>query len=97
MTILNDLEIAQSRIKNAIVKLEENPNKDLINELLDACAELEFNYKNEFCAGCDADFGDEQGTTYEDGISLEYYIESSSWHKISKVIRQLRDIGKYNE
>ncbi len=88
MTIVNDLEDAQRLIEIALRDLKDTPEKVAIANLIEACMMLEENYK-EFCTACDQDFYDKEGTTYRDGISLEFYIESSLWHNVSKALREI--------
>lgn len=91
MTIINNLESAQQYIDAALHDLKETPEKDALNSLLNACENIDTYYKETFCASCDSEYGDEkEGYTYENGISLEFYIEASWWHDVSKAIRLLR-------
>lgn len=99
MGLTRDLETAQVLISRVLVDLKENPETDALTDLLDACESIDRYYKEHFCAGCDFDFDKKIGTTYEDGISLEFYIEADWWHDISKAIRILRPekINKHGE
>jgi len=92
MSVSYDLERAQHLIQRAIDDLKEAPEKETIAELLDACEAVDRHYKERFCHECDLDYGEEEGTTYEHGISLEFYIEADWWHDISKAIRKLRPV-----
>lgn len=92
MSMMDDLERAQNLIQRVITDLNEEPEKEALTELLDACESLDRYYKERFCAECDLDYGEEPGTTYEHGISLEFYIEADWWHTISQAIRKLRPI-----
>jgi len=88
MSIKDDIEIAQRYLQKVQKGIEDTPNLEALNELMEALIPIEMHYRD-FCEGCDQDFGDEPGTTYEDGISLEYYIEASWWHEVSLALRKL--------
>ncbi len=88
MTIVNDLEEAQTYIEFALREIKATPEKADMADLIEACMKLEEHYE-EFCKGCDQDFYEEEGTTYRNGISLEFYIESSLWHNVSKALREI--------
>jgi len=90
MSITNNLQIAKSHLLFALKELETNPKQDSISELLDAIEVIEENYRDRFCPNCNSDFDEKKGDTYENGISLEFYIESAQWHDISKAFRKLR-------
>lgn len=88
---LQKLERCKLHIEQVIEDLNAVPSdKVLIAELLDALAPLEERYED-FCQGCDEDFGEAPGTTYQDGTSMEFYIESNDWHRISLVLRKIRN------
>jgi len=89
LIIVNNLETAQKYIAQALTDIKENPEQDALVNLLDAIQALEWHYQD-FCEGCDVEFDEEKGTTYRKGISLEFYIESSLWHDVSKAFRLIR-------
>jgi len=89
MSIKQDIEIAQAYLKKVKRGIEDTPNLEALNELMEALIPIELHYRDNFCAGCDRDFGDEPGSAYEEGISMEYYIESSWWHDVSLALRKL--------
>lgn len=84
------LEQAQRLIDSALTDLKENPEIDAVDTLLDACESIDLYYKNRFCKEMDSEYNDPEGTTYEHGISLEFYIEADWWHDVSKALRILR-------
>lgn len=69
--------------------LEQN---EAIRELIDACLTIESYYKT-FCNECDEDWGEKPGTCYNQGVSMEFYIESDWWHDASLALRKLE--GKF--
>jgi len=91
MTVEYDLQKAQNLIVHAIKDLEAAPEKSAIVELLDAVEAVDNYYRDRFCAELDDDYGEGKGSTYEHGISLEFYIEADWWHDISVALRKLRD------
>ncbi len=90
MSAIYDLKIAKLYIDNVLTDLKENPEQTTLTDLLNACESIDRYYKEGFCAECDVDYGEQEGTTYEHGTEMEFYIESSAWHDISKAIRVLR-------
>jgi len=86
-----ELKRAQNIIQQAAKDLESAPEKADIVELIDACERVDLYYKERFCEELDADYEEAEGTTYENGISLEFYIEADWWHDISLALRKLRD------
>lgn len=84
-----DLKKAKQYLDNVIVKLDEAPEKIEIAELIAACQKLD-NYYADFCEEIDEEYGDEKGTAYKNGFSLEFYIESDNWHEISLALRRLK-------
>ncbi len=91
MSYEDDLVDAKNIIGNAIKAIKENPKQPAIADLLDALEVIDEHYRD-FCVGCDADFDEKPGYTYKHGISLEYYIESSWWHDVSKALRVIRPL-----
>jgi len=89
MSSINRLEKAQELIDIVIQDHKENPDHDILIQMLDALEVIEDHYR-EFCEGCDKDFNFPDGDTHEKGINLEYYIEASWWHDVSKQLRLLR-------
>jgi len=90
MSISYDLERAKNLIQNVIKELEEAPEKKAIIELINACEAIDRYYKERYCAELDLDYNEPDGTTYEEGICLEFYIEAEWWHDVSKALRKLR-------
>jgi hypothetical protein len=86
--IINDLERAKTLIESSIKGLNENPDKVLIKELIDACRAIEFKYKA-MCNSIDENSGDPKGSNYDEGPSIEFEIEADDWHPISKCLRKL--------
>jgi len=86
-----DLVRARRLIEDVEEKLKEAPELEAIVELLDAVEKLDNNYRDCFCHDCDLNWGEEPGTTYEGGTSMEFYIESDWWHDVSMALRKLRD------
>ena len=89
MSIKDNIEYAERYLAKAKEDIEKNPDIDTLSELLDALFVIENYYRDRFCPECDEDFGEDNGTTYEEGISLEFYIEAVWWHDVSKAIRKL--------
>lgn len=69
-------------------KLEDTPEINLIRDLLDAIRGFDAIYK-EACDNFDLDFGETPGTSYNEGMTVEFYIESDDWHQVSLALRQL--------
>lgn len=88
MSIKDNIENAERQLQFAKQALDETPNLEAISELLDALIPVELYYKYRYCMGYDLDY-QEEGTAYEEGTSMEFYIESSWWHDISKALRKI--------
>jgi len=90
---LSEVEDNLIRAKNLIdVSLNDlrtAPEKADISELLDQVQKLD-NYYKEWCDEFDTDDEAELGTTYRDGIWVEFQIEADWWHEISLAFRKLR-------
>lgn len=67
---------------------ESSKNYDIL-ELLSVLKELDEQYRD-WCSEIDDEYEEEIGTTYENGISLEYYIEAETMHTISKLLRKIK-------
>ena len=95
MNIDGKLTVALNYINSAKNDLEEaeNANKQLIAELIHACETIDAHYKT-FCNELDRyDYDQPEGTTYEEGIRLEYQIEADWWHDVSLALRKLRSLS----
>lgn len=86
------IDVAIKHLEEAKDTIAETPDKDFISSLLDALRTIEEYYKYEWCPEQDEDVGNPKGTTYEDGTSIEFYIESDLWHRVSLQLRKLIDI-----
>jgi len=86
-----NLEKAQQCLTQVESDLNNAPEIADIVELLDAVEAVDNYYRDNFCLECDANWGEEPGNTYEDGTSMEFYIEADWWHDISLALRKLRD------
>lgn len=86
--ITNDLKRAKSIIEKSIKDLEEKPDQILVKELIEACKAIEPTYKK-MCDDSDEQCCDPKGTSYNDGISIEFYIEADQWHIISECLRKM--------
>jgi len=86
--IVQKLTNAKAYIDYAIDLLNETPEKNALAELIQACKALD-NYYKEYCDGIDEDRGESIGTTYNEGISMEFYIEAEAFHDISLALRKL--------
>ena len=60
-----------------------------ISDLINLVRKLNVQYFD-WCTGIDDEYDQPHGTTYEDGISLEYYIEAEDMHKLSKLLRKIK-------
>jgi len=89
-TVLWNIEQAKRLLSTVEEDLKNAPEKANITELMEACEKLDRYYKSRFCAEIDSEYGEEPGTTYEDGISLEFQIEADWWHDISVALRNFR-------
>lgn len=88
MILADQLKYANSYITKAINLLDENPTEDALCDVLQHCKALDEYYKK-WCAEQDEAYGDPKGTSYKDGVSMEFYIEAEFWHEISLALREL--------
>ena len=86
--ISNKLNTAKRNIDAALELLAKTPEKNAILTLIEACRAVDERYQ-EFCEEQDDAYGQPIGTTYQEGINLEFYIESDAWHTISCALREL--------
>ena len=70
----------------------ENAKKQALIDLIEACEAIDAHYK-EFCDWNDEEDGIKFGTTYEEGMNVEYQIEASWWHDVSLALRKLRSLS----
>lgn len=91
MTMQNDLQHAINVIQSVKVQLTQTPETSAIVELIKACEHLDEYYKR-MCDDMDLDSDDPEGTTYQEGISIEFYIEADLWHDVSVQLRKLREL-----
>jgi hypothetical protein len=90
MTIpLDYLKTTALYLKRAIEVLEETPSLTINADLLQALEQIDLRY-NEWCNTMDMQWGQTEGTSYEDGISMEFYLEATDWHKVSVILRKLK-------
>jgi len=89
MDVAWELEQAKSLIDRALLRIENAPEVSALITLIEKCESLDAHYKRA-CEEVDLDNGDEIGTAYEGGFSMEYYIESDWWQEISEALRVLR-------
>ena len=94
MNINGKLTVALNYIRSAQNDLNdtENANKQAIAELIEACESIDANYR-EFCEWNDDAYGEPIGTTYKEGINIEYQIEADWWHDVSLALRKLRSLS----
>lgn len=90
MEINERLIFAKNYIDAALKDLNEAPEKNDIAELLYLLKELDAYYK-EWCTEHDEETGEDEGTTYEHGVSLEFYLEAEDMHDISLALRKLEN------
>lgn len=90
MEINERLIFAKNYIDAALKDLNEAPEKSAIAELLYLLKGLDTYYK-EWCAEHDETVGDDEGTTYEHGVSLEFYLEADDMHDLSLALRKLEN------
>jgi len=89
MSIEYNLKQAQHQIQGCIDLLNMIPGKVEMAEIFEILRRLDEDYKR-WCDEYDEQYGDGAvGLTYEEGISLEYYIEAETMHDLSKLIRKL--------
>lgn len=87
------LERAKTHIQCALDSLEKEPEKGVVNDLIEACQEIDQDYE-EFCSEVDIDCNCSPGDTYKNGVSLEYQIEAEWWHKVSLALRKIEKARK---
>jgi len=88
MSLSDRIHHAKHQLNLVLEELAKVPDKSELVDLFEALTNLESRYI-EFCESCDEGQGQELGTTYRDGISLEFYIEAEVWHEVSKALRKL--------
>jgi hypothetical protein len=85
MTIDENLDTARITLNNAIELLKAAPERSAISDLIMACEVIDAQYKqmceDTYQSGKDA---------YENGVSIEFYIEAEDWHEVSLALRKLR-------
>lgn len=89
--LTDQLEEATRLIQEVAKSLEDSPEHEKSQAakfLIEKCEIIEERYK-EYCEECDDSFGYEPGTSYKEGVNMEFYIESSDWHQISLALRVL--------
>lgn len=93
-------EINQQAIKNAISILENvlhrmdvEPAAGAITDLVEACKVIDDHYKM-YCEEFDVDDDVPRGTTYNEGVNIEFYIEADWWHDVSLALRKLGVLDK---
>ena len=94
MSLRNKLDTAEACIQSAKEELDRVSNLEAIAKLMEAIRPVDRYYKNDFCKELDKDYGEPEGTTYKDGISLEFYVEAADWHNISLAFRELDNDSK---
>jgi hypothetical protein len=82
------LQTAKRYLDAAIQDLETAPEKTALVDLLRAIRSID-NYYKDWCDEIDEENNDTQGTTYEEGVSMEFYIEADWWHDVSVALRKL--------
>ena len=94
-SIIDKLETAKYMIQEGINKLEEAPERSAITDLMQVLKEVDLNYKYE-CDSIDEQTGIEYNGAplYEVGMNSEFYIEGTTWHRISLLLRKLDDNSK---
>ena len=85
------VEQAVTRLTKALERIDNEPALGVITDLIEACEEIDRHYKA-MCDETDDYHKDPVGTSYENGINIEFYIETSWWHTISLALRKLREI-----
>ena len=89
-SIKSDLQKVAGLEEWALKDLEADENIGAMPDLLRALLALEEHYK-EFCLSMDDNYQEPDGTTYRDGINIEFYIEASDWHDISVALRKWQE------
>ncbi len=83
------LVMASQLLNSVLDDFKDAPEKIAIVELINAVRRLNVKYFD-WCTEIDDENGEPHGTTYENGISLEYYIEADEMHNLSKILRKLQ-------
>jgi hypothetical protein len=94
MNILKTLKYMRLRLDKTIELLEAEPTLDEISELLEWVGAIDRYYQQEYCDENDEAYGLKPGTSYEQGINSEFYIESDDWHQISLAYRNIMNRNK---
>lgn len=71
-----------------IDELDDEPKVGQVIDLLHSCQVIDAYYKH-LCDETDHFDGVAEGTSYENGINIEFYIEASWWHEVSLALRAL--------
>jgi hypothetical protein len=85
----HELEIAKTQIDQALHQLNTAPEKGQIADLIAACEVIDMAYKL-MCREDDDDMQVPAGTSYKEGMDIEFYIEASWWHDVSVALRELK-------
>ncbi len=91
-SILDDVNRALTFLERVKEDLEANETIGLNADLLRTLLILDERYK-EFTLSWDEDDDEDPGTVYNSkyGVNVEFYIEASDWHDISKALRVWKD------
>lgn len=92
---LKQIERATENIKKTLNETE-NYKIELIDDLVKACEVID-NVYYEMCGVYDIEDGLSQDTTYNEGVSIEFYIEAEWWHEVSIALRKLKELNDDNE
>ena len=91
MTLLYKLNQAKWSIQSVIDHIERMPDGAAMADLIEACINIDNNYKR-WCSEMDEGSDQIEGTTYEEGIFIEYEIEASDWHDVSLALRKIKGV-----
>ena len=75
-------------LNDVAIDLDNAPEAAEMRDLFKALKSIDDYYKNEFCKELDETYEETPGTTYKNGISLEFEIEASWWHEVSLILRK---------
>jgi hypothetical protein len=89
-TLIEKLLAAKTRLDDVISLLEHEPELGAISDLIEACEDIDYYYKHHVCKERDDGDGLVDGTTYKNGMNVEFYIEAEDWHRVSLALRKLR-------
>jgi len=94
-SIIDKLEAAKFMIQEGINDIEKTPSQIAITDLIKLLKEIDMNYKYE-CDSIDEQTGIEYNGAplYDVGMNSEFYIEGTTWHRISILLRALDDNTK---